>query len=72
MNINYITDNLGNASAVVIPISEWKKINEKLDLATENFKNEFYSDIKSAVDEINLVLENKSVSRDALEFLNDL
>lgn len=72
MNINYITDNNGNASAVVIPLSEWKKLNEKLDIATESFKSEFYSDIRNAVEEINLVINGKSETRDALEFLNEL
>lgn len=72
MNISYLTDNLGKTSAVVIPISDWNKINEKLDLVDENLKFEFYSELKEAVNEINLVLDNKSSSREALEFLNEL
>ena len=30
MNIQYISDNLGNATAVIIPIEEWKLISRKL------------------------------------------
>jgi hypothetical protein len=31
MNIQYISDNLGNPTAVIIPIEDWKIISKKLN-----------------------------------------
>lgn len=72
MNVSYINDQYGNPSAVVLPIAEWKKINDTFDILSDNIKQEFYSELSEAISEVNLVLNGKSETRDALEFLNEL
>lgn len=72
MNVSYINDQYGNPSAVVLPIAEWKKINETFDILSDNIKQEFYSELSEAISEVNLVLNGKSETRDAIEFLNEL
>lgn len=66
MNLQYILDNSGNKTAVVIPISEWKKITKKYkDIESKNdssnnnqmSKQEFKQWIEKAENETGMTLE---------------
>lgn len=57
MSVSYITDINGNQSAVVIPIAEWKAMNERLTKNQNKLK--ILTGLKEAVEEVNRAKEGK-------------
>jgi hypothetical protein len=69
MDVSYVSDVNGNQTAVIIGIDEWEKIikrqkrmKTKLDTLTS---------LQEAVNEVNLIKENKLKKRTLKEFLDE-
>jgi len=77
MNLQYISDNRGKTTGVIIPIKEWEVLKskfkglEEVELADQS-KEEILQGIQQAVEEMNLVKQGKLKARDAKELLNEL
>ncbi len=69
MNINYITDSYGKQSAVIIPIDDWKLINDKL-IKIQN-KLKILTGLKEAVDEVRQAQEGKIELQSFKDFLDE-
>ena len=69
MNVSYITDRYGNQSAVVIPIAEWKALNEQLTKIQNKLK--VLTGLEKAVEEVNLANEGKLKLKTLKDFLDE-
>jgi len=73
MNLQYITDEKGQKSAVQLPLKEWERIQKDLDeLQRLKNKKQFFIELSEAIEELNLIREGKIKARDAEEFFNEL
>jgi PHD/YefM family antitoxin component YafN of YafNO toxin-antitoxin module len=69
MNINYITDSYGKQSAVIIPIDDWKLMNDKL-IKIEN-KLKILTGLKDAIEEVHQAREGKIELQSFKDFLDE-
>lgn len=69
MRVSYITDGYGNQSAVVIPISDWNALNERLKKIQNKLK--ILTGLEHAVDEVNLAREDKLELKTLRDFLDE-
>ncbi len=73
MEIQYITDKKGKKNAVLLPISDWDKIQKDLiELDRLRDKKYFMLELKNALDEVMLSKEGKLKLQTAKEFLDEL
>jgi hypothetical protein len=73
MDIQYITDKKGKKNAVLLPISDWDKIQKDLiELDRLRDKKYFMLELKNALDEVILSKEGKLKLQTAKEFLDEL
>lgn len=69
MNVNYVTDKYGKQSAVIVPISEWKEIMDRL--VKMKHKLEILTGLEEAVEEVNMAKEGKLELKSFEEFLDE-
>jgi hypothetical protein len=73
MDIQYITDKKGKKNAVLLPISDWDKIQKDLiELDRLRDKKFFMLEFKNALDEVMLSKGGKLKLQAAKEFLDEL
>lgn len=80
MNVQYISNQKGQRTAVIVPIQEWNKIKKQLDLPanttkednTAISKDELLADIKEALREVKLSKEGKIKLKSAWDLLDEL
>jgi PHD/YefM family antitoxin component YafN of YafNO toxin-antitoxin module len=73
MHLQYITDQKGNKSAVLLPLSEWEKIQKDLE-AYEKLKDKkaFFEGLTDAFYEVKLIAEKKKKPNSFDDLLNEL
>ncbi|MCH8317074.1 MAG: hypothetical protein IIA88_01030 [Bacteroidetes bacterium] len=78
MNIQYLINNKGKTTAVMLPIKEWKAIQKQLNNALdeeeykEPTKEEILENIRQGLKEVQLIEQGKLKSRPAKDFINEL
>ncbi len=82
MNVQYISNQKGERTAVVVPINEWNKIKERLDLPDDGedrdedglplTKAALLADVKEALEEVKLYKQGKIKMQSARDFLKEL
>lgn len=80
MNVQYISNQKGQRTAVIVPIQEWNKIKKQLDLPanttkednTAISKDELLADIKEALQEVKLSKEGKIKLKSTWDLLDEL
>ena len=84
MNVQYISNQKGKRTAVVLPIKEWNKIKKQLDLPENNEREErdedglalnkaaIIADVKEALEEVKLYKQGKIELQSARDFLKEL
>jgi len=73
LHLQYITDQKGKKNAVLLPISDWDKIQKDLE-AYERLKDKktFFEGLSSAFYEVKLVTEGKKKPNSFDDLLNEL
>jgi PHD/YefM family antitoxin component YafN of YafNO toxin-antitoxin module len=73
LHLQYITDQQGRKNAVLLPISDWYKIQKDLE-AYERLKDKknFFEGLASAFNEVKLIQEGKKKPNSFAELLNEL
>ena len=69
MNLNYITDGLGNQSAIVISMDDWNKLMSRHNKLKR--KLEILVGLQDAVEEVNMVKEGKLKLKSFKDFLDE-
>ena len=69
MDVNYVIDKEGNQSAVIVPISEWKKILSRLSKMKK--KLDVLTGLEEAVEEVNLMKSGKKKVTSFKDFLDE-
>ena len=78
MHLQYVTDTKGNATAVLIPIREWKTIEKKISKSKppedseEPTKEEILESVRHGLQQVKLHMEGKIKLQSAKDFLNEL
>ena len=73
MNLQYITDQKGNTNAVMMPLSDWKKIERDLEeLKKLKDKKAFFKGLKDAFNEVKLIKEGNKKPNSLEDLLNEL
>ena len=70
MALQYLNDVAGNTQAVQIPITDWKKLLNKLQKYEQALK--LQSDLQEAMDEVKQLKKSKAQKQTLNEFLNEL
>ncbi|WP_138475179.1 hypothetical protein [Dyadobacter bucti] len=65
MNVQFLSNEKGKKTAVVIPIKDWEEIQEKLD------REKFFNSLSKSVQEMKLMKEGKIPEPDINELFND-
>lgn len=68
--VQYVSDAQGNPQAVLVPLSEWERILNKLKKYEQTLK--IRSDLKEAFDEIKAMKSGRIPEQTLSDFLNDL
>ncbi len=68
--IQYVSDAQGKTQAVLMPLSDWERILNKLRKYEQTLK--IRSDLKEAFDEIKALKKNKGKAQTLSEFLDEL
>ena len=68
-DINYISDEKGNQSAVVVPIKQWEKLMDRFSKMKN--KLEVLTGLEEAIDEVNSIKEGKMQAKSLTEFLDE-
>ena len=75
-NLQYLTDESGEKSAVVIPIEKWRELKnsfEGLEEASEEpTKEEIFASIKQGLKEVELIKQGKMKGTPLNDFLDEL
>jgi|AntRauTorckE5430_2_1112549.scaffolds.fasta_scaffold00384_5 hypothetical protein len=66
-NIQYVTNNKGEKTALMVPIEKW---DELLDLIVQ--RHRFSEELKEAFEEVKLIRAGKIKARPVQELLNEL
>jgi len=69
MNVNYIVDEKGKHSAVIIPIDEWDELISKVEKL--NMKIKILSGLEEAVEEVSLIRAGKKEGKSFKTFLDE-
>jgi tetrahydromethanopterin S-methyltransferase subunit G len=69
MNVNYIVDEKGKHSAVIVPIDEWDELISKFEKL--NRKVKVLSGLEKAVDEVSLIRAGKKEGKLFKTFLDE-
>lgn len=78
MNIQYLINNNGKTTAVMLPIKEWRAIQKQLNNALdeeeykEPTKEEILENIRQGLKEVKLIEEGKLEATPLKDFLNEL
>ena len=75
MSLQYISDNTGKKTAVIIPISEWNALKSKyknIDFENGDSKKAVLSNIERGVKEVKLAQQGKLKTTLAKDFFNEL
>ena len=78
MSIQYLINNKGKTTAVMLPIKEWQTIQKQLNNALDEeeykelTKEEILENIRQGLKEVKLIEEGKLKSRPAKDFINEL
>lgn len=80
MNVQYISNQKGQRTAVIVPIQERNKIKKQLELPANGIeeedtaisKEELLADIKEALQEVKLSKEGKIKLKSAWDLLDEL
>jgi PHD/YefM family antitoxin component YafN of YafNO toxin-antitoxin module len=73
MDLQYITDNQGRKSGVLLSLSDWNKIQKDLeDLKVLKDKKAFFAGLKEAFSEIKLIKDGKKEPNSFDDLLNEL
>ncbi len=68
--LQYVNDINGHTQAVQLPVAEWEKLVNKLKKYKQALQ--IKSDLKEALEEVNLIKQGKKKSVPLKDFLNDL
>lgn len=73
LHLQYITDQKGNKSAVLLPLSDWEKIQKDLE-AYEKLKDKrvFFEGLTKSLYEVKLVTEGKKKPNSFDDLLHEL
>ena len=66
MTVQYLMDQKGKKTGVVVSIKDWEKIQKKLNA------ERFYEEFRDSIREIKATKGNKSKLKDAKDLLNEL
>lgn len=69
MDVNYVIDKDGTQSAVIIPITEWRRILSKLSKMKK--KLDILTGLEQAVEEVNLIKSGKKNVTSFKDFLDE-
>lgn len=78
MHLQYISNQKGKRTAVVIPIKEWEKLKKQYDLPQDEddkeplTKEKLLADVKEALEEVKLYKQGKVKLQSAHDFLKEL
>jgi hypothetical protein len=75
LHLQYISDDKGNPSAVIIPINEWNSILKQINVETEDkepTKEQILKGIKDGLREVKLIRSGKRKQKSLKAFLNEL
>lgn len=77
MNLQYITDHTGKTAGVFIPLQEWEALKARFigleeEEPGEQSKEEILQGLKQAVEQMNLVKQDRLKARPARELLDEL
>lgn len=78
MHLQYISNQKGKRTAVVIPIKEWEKMKRQYNLPQDEddeeplTKEKLVENIREALEEVKLAKEGKIKLKSARELLNEL
>lgn len=74
LHLQYISDDEGNPSAVIIPINEWNNIVKQINVETEDeepTKKQILKGIKDGLREVKLIRSGKRKQKSLKVFLNE-
>ena len=74
MPIQYLSDNKGNTTAVLVPIDQWKQITKLFEqtAATPPDKKQLRKGIKEALNEVKLIEAGKKKATTLKAFLDEV
>ncbi len=76
VNLQYLTDNIGNRNAVILSMADWYNIQKSLEKIEElqiyKEKNQFFEKLQIAFEESKLHSEGKIQLQNAKDFLYEL
>ncbi len=75
LHINYISNSKGIPNAVIIPINEWNKILNEINIKIEDSEpsnEKILKGIQEAIKEVKLIKSGKKKQKSLNEFLNEL
>lgn len=73
LSLQYITDPKGNKNAVLLPISEWEKIQKDLEAYKKlKDKKDFFEGLANAFYEVELVKQGKKKPNSFEDLINEL
>lgn len=73
MPVQYLSDNKGNTTAVLVPIDQWQQITKLFDQpTTAPDKKQLLKSIKEALHEVKLIEAGKKKATTLKAFLNEL
>ena len=72
MDVQYVSDNQGKTTGVIISITDWEKFKNTFESFLEPTKEELLEEIKQAVKEVNLIKQGKMKAPSFEEFINEL
>ena len=68
-DVQFIVDNMGNKTSVIIPFSQWEKQNEKYNLLKK--KLDVFIAIKEGIEEVRKARKSGKELKSLNEFLDD-
>jgi hypothetical protein len=69
MDINYVIDEKGNHSAVIVPIRQWENFMSRFSKMKN--KLEVLTGLEEAVDEVNSIKKGKKQPKSLTDFLDE-
>jgi hypothetical protein len=73
MQVQYLIDEKGNKNGVLLPISEWKKIQRDMeDYERLKEKKAFFEGLTDSLTEVKMITEGRKKSNSFDDFINSL